>query len=72
MQNLRTSNNGDYIDFLHDRLGELGIETIACDLGSDALGHRYALLLPHASDAPRAWQAIKAAPDEQNCRPIPA
>lgn len=47
LQNLRTSDNGSYIDFLRDRLNELGIEAIACDLGEEARGHRYALLLPH-------------------------
>lgn len=65
MQNLRTSDNSHYIDFLHDRLDQLGIETIACDLGSEARGHRYALLIPHAGEAARAWQAIKEAPGEQ-------
>ena len=42
LQNLRTSDNGSYIDFLRDRLNELGIEAIACDLGEEARGHRYA------------------------------
>lgn len=60
LQNLRTSDNGSYIDFLRDRLNELGIEAMACDLGEEARGHRYALLLPHDGDAPRAWQARRA------------
>lgn len=64
MQNLRTSNNGGYIDFLCDLLGQQGIETIACDLGADARGHRYALLLPHERDAARAWQLLNEAPGE--------
>ena len=64
LQNLRTSDNGSYIDFLRDRLNELGIEAIACDLGEEARGHRYALLLPHDGDAPRAWQALHQAPGE--------
>lgn len=64
MQNLRTSDNGCYIDFLRDRLHDQGIEAIACDLGEDASGHRYALLLPHDGDAPNAWLTLKAAPSE--------
>lgn len=64
LQNLRTSDNGTYIDFLRDRLNELGIEAIACDLGEEARGPRYALLLPQDSDAPRAWQALVDAPGE--------
>jgi hypothetical protein len=66
LQNLRTSDNGTYIDFLRDRLNAQGIEAIACDLGEEARGHRYALLLPHDGDAPRAWQALSAAPSEQD------
>ena len=64
LQNLRTSDNGGYIDFLCDHLGQQGIETIACDLGADARGHRYALLLPHERDAARAWQLLNEAPGE--------
>jgi hypothetical protein len=64
LQNLRTSDNGSYIDFLRDRLNAQGIEAIACDLGDEARGHRYALLLPHDGDAPRAWQALHEAPSE--------
>lgn len=66
LQNLRTSDNGTYIDFLRDRLNAQGIEAIACDLGEEARGHRYALLLPHDGDATRAWQALSAAPSEQD------
>jgi hypothetical protein len=64
LQNLRTSDNGSYIDFLRDHLNAQGIEAIACDLGDEARGHRYALLLPHDGDAPRAWQALHEAPGE--------
>ncbi|MDD0844805.1 hypothetical protein [Pseudomonas sp. Gutcm_11s] len=64
MQNLRTSDNGGYIDFLRDHLGQQGIESIACDLGEEARGHRFALLLPHEHDASRAWQLLSAAPSE--------
>ena len=66
LQNLRTSDNGTYIDFLRDRLNAQGIEAIACDLGEESRGHRYALLLPHDGDAPRAWQALSEAPSEQD------
>jgi hypothetical protein len=66
LQNLRTSDNGTYIDFLRDRLNAQGIEAIACDLGLEARGHRYALLLPHDGDAPKAWQALNEAPSEHD------
>ncbi|MDX5371865.1 MAG: hypothetical protein LPK18_05450 [Pseudomonadaceae bacterium] len=68
MQNLRTSDNGGYIDFLREHLQGRGIEAIACDLGEEARGHRYALLLPHAHDAPQAWQLLGEAPDESGYR----
>ena len=68
LQNLRTSDNGGYIDFLRERLHGRGIEAIACDLGEEARGHRYALLLPHAHDAPQAWQLLGEAPDESGYR----
>jgi len=68
LQNLRTSDNGGYIDFLREHLQGRGIEAIACDLGEEARGHRYALLLPHDGDAPRAWQALHEAPGEHEHR----
>ncbi|MDG9923375.1 MULTISPECIES: hypothetical protein [unclassified Pseudomonas] len=66
LQNLRTSDNGNYIDFLRERLNAQGIEAIACDLGDEARGHRYALLLPHDGDAPWAWQLLQQAPGERD------
>lgn len=68
VQNLRTSDNGSYLDFLRDRLGELGIQAVACDLGAESRGHRYALLLLHDADAARAWQALREAPGEYDYR----
>ncbi|WP_394560126.1 hypothetical protein [Aquipseudomonas alcaligenes] len=64
LQNLRTSDNGSYIDFLRDHLSQQGIESLACDLGEEARGHRFALLLPHEQDAARAWQLLSSAPSE--------
>jgi hypothetical protein len=52
LQNLRTSDNGTYIEFLRDRLNTQGIEAIACDLGDEARGHRYACCC-HMTATPR-------------------